>query len=125
MDAEIKSGPAEFTPSVAIVNAAAKTAEVTDDLGRKIVIRKISLFQRLRLIEALGASADIGQYLNHALAIASTVSINGTPISPVQTKEQLEALANTLDEDGYNAIVDGYNKHFKKAESGDAAAIKK
>jgi hypothetical protein len=112
------SGPAPgFSPSVAIVNAAAKTVAVTDGRGRKIVIRKVSLFQRLRLIEGLGSVADIGQYLNHALLIASVVSIDEVPESPPTSKTEIEALANRLDSDGFDAVVDGHNEHFKKGES--------
>lgn len=116
----IQSGPA-----ASMISAAASIVTVTDERGRKIGIRKPSLLDRMRLIEGLGALAENGAYLNHAVMLAAVTSIDGS-VEPVAcSKAQIEGMAARLDNEGLDAVVDGYSANFKKAETGDPDKIKK
>jgi hypothetical protein len=124
METNIVTG--DVSPSAALIGASRQPVVVTDALGRKITIRKLSLLDNLRLMEGMGpALAGNRPYMAHVEYLASVVSIDGSAEPIMTTKIQVEALAQRLDNDGLDAVVEGYNKNFAKQESGDPGEIKK
>lgn len=119
---------AAMTPSQTIVAAAARVAEVVDARNRRIKIRKLNALDRMRLLEAIGATgSEIPQYLGYAVLAASVVSIDGSVESPPATKKQLEAMVQRLDDEGLNAVALGYKEHFGfggPEDDGDPVKIK-
>jgi hypothetical protein len=107
-------------------NAGQRTADVTDARGRKIKIRKLTAFDRLRLFEALGGElSDNAMYFGYSMSASCVISIDGTVEAPPIKKIQIEAMIQRLDDDGLEAVAKGYRENFRGAESGDPAAIKK
>jgi hypothetical protein len=94
------------TPTAQIIRASQETAEVTDALGRRIVARRITALQRMRIIRVIGKDAGNPQYLGYALLAASCASIDGE-LEPIPVSiPQVEAMVDRLGDDGLTAIAE-------------------
>ena len=68
---------------------------------------------RRRVLKVLSdESAGKQKYLGLVMVAASVVEIDGDPVSLPTTELQFDALIDRLDDDGFNAIGAGLQKHF-------------
>ena len=97
----------ETSPSEQLVSRSASTSVVTDRLGRKIELRKLTPLDRMRMSKAAGADNSTNQpYMLYALVACSTVSIDGEPTISPQTAAHLEGVIALLGDEGYGAALD-------------------
>lgn len=93
------------TPSRQIVAAAHERLTVTDTAGRTIEFRRPNALDRLRLFKAVGASlAENDRYLGLAMLAACVTAIDGVPVPPATTENQIELLVQRLDDAGLTAV---------------------
>ena len=89
-----------------IVAAAARTSEVRDTLGRRLVLRQLNAVDRLRLFKALGPSlSENAAYLGLALIAVSVSSLADVPLPAPGSEAQLEALVARLGDEGLEAAA--------------------
>ena len=84
-----------------------REASVIDIGGRKIVVKKLSAINRMKLFKAVGPDgAENGKYLSYAALAASVTSIGDEPPMPFPTSAlQLESVITRLDDDGLEAVA--------------------
>lgn len=101
--------PTAETPSEAVVKAASRFTTITDDLGRALKVRKLGSMQRLDLAQLVGAegSANPGVMAPCSCAFA-VVEIDGEPILPPNSYNELRALVGRLEDEGIQAVEDAY-----------------
>lgn len=92
-------------------NQLLKEILVTDERGRKILLKKPKTLDLFRLIEILGSAADrSNRYVSMMHQLLYVKEIDGIPIAQISVKEELEALINRLDDDGMEAVIKGIGK---------------
>ncbi len=92
------------TPSQQIVAAAASLLAVTDALGRKLTVRRMRVSDRLRFVKIVpGGLQNNPLWMANALAIASVVDVNGVPVMPIQSEQDIERVGDMLGDEGLNA----------------------
>ena len=80
--------------------------EVTDGLGRRLSLRRLTLLERLRLFEAAGAELSRNdRWLGLAALAASVSAIDGVPVPLPASKAAVEAAVQRLDEPGIAAVA--------------------
>lgn len=95
-----------------------------DSQGRQVVIQRIRGAKRLRFLELVGANSENRSYVGIATLASSVISLNGEAILFPQTKMQLEALVERLDDGLLEEVGDAYGEAFpiKTAEEIEEAA---
>ena len=108
------------TPSEQIVKAAAKTFEVTDDLGRTITLKKPSPLANLDFAKAAGSGSG-GEvnaiYLSEVFHLKFVAAIDGATIVTPGTEAELRALYGRLGDEGNEAAQAGVAENFMGAAS--------
>jgi hypothetical protein len=95
-----------MTPSKTIVQAAAETLSTVDKRGRRLLLRRLTALDTLRLFKAAGpVLAQNGPWLSMAGLAFSVLEIEGVPIPPPATEPQIESLIDRLGDDGLAAIA--------------------
>ena len=121
-----EAGPvnADDAPSTKLVNAAKSEVTITDPKGRRIVLKSPGVLGQFRLIEMLGQTASNQVYVNMVLPLIYVASVDSDPAA-FNTKRELEALIQRLEEDGISAVMEAVNTHFRKADpDADKEAVK-
>lgn len=113
------------TPSQEIVQAARKTATFTDRRGRRIVIRKLNALHKVDMARLVGSEGMQNPYVSGPCALAFSVTeIDGEPIMPPATYDELRFLIQRLDDDGLEDVADAAVANFDipmdTATTGDA-----
>ncbi len=90
----------ESAPSAQIIAKANAEAIVTDARGRTIKLKKPGVLAQYRLIEALGDSAKNEVYMGMVLPLIFISEIDGDVVFQPNTKREVEALIQRLDEEG-------------------------
>ena len=94
------------TPAEGIVKAARKQMEVTDALGRKIVLRRLSPLDRMRLAKCVKPENSKNEgYMLYAMIAFSVTSIDDEDAVPPQNELHLEAMIQRLDDAGFEAVL--------------------
>jgi hypothetical protein len=82
--------------------------EVIDARGRVLLLRRLSVLDRLRLFEAAGAELSRNdRWLGLAVLAASVAAIDGVPVPVPASKAAIEAAVQRLDEAGLAAVAGG------------------
>ncbi len=96
-----------MNPSQAIIREATETFTATDKKGRRLVLRRRSALDTLRLFKAAGPIlAQNEPWLSMAGLAFSVLEIDGVPVPPPGTEPQIESLIDRLGDDGLAAIAD-------------------
>ncbi len=96
-----------MTPARSIVHQANATRTVTDSRGRKLVARRLTALDTLRLFKAAGpVLAQNEPWLSMAGLAFAVLEIDGVPVPPPATEPQIESLIDRLGEDGLAAVAD-------------------
>jgi hypothetical protein len=109
--------PTAETPSAAIVRNANKSATVVDTLGRAITVKRLTALDRMRLFAIAGPElAQNEPWISMAaIAFAVTGVGDGQYIRP-NTRRELDAAVEFLDEAGIFAAAQGYAQLMPKGE---------
>ena len=96
-----------MTPSQTIVRQAAKTLSVVDQTGRRLLLRRLTALDTLRLFKAAGpVLAQNEPWLSMAGMAFSVFEIDGVPMPGPTTEAQIESLIERLGDEGLTAIAD-------------------
>jgi len=107
MSDAIEGGAAE-----AILHKAAAEAQITDTAGRVFKLKNPGPLAQYRLVEKLGGQVASNQvYMNMVMPLIFIASIDGDPVR-IDSKAQLEALIQRLDEHGITAVMECYQENF-------------
>lgn len=105
----LRKGPAAAAaerPTDAIIRAATTPQEVTDSLGRKLMVRRPGALEKLRLFKAIGGENSKNEiYLGYATLAISVTSIDGQPMEPCKNEAHVEALVSELGDEGIEAVA--------------------
>jgi hypothetical protein len=116
------------TPTAQLLANAAAEFLVEDSKGRVFTLQRPGILAQFRIVEVMGASADIQTYRGMVTPLIYIAAIDGDPIAKPVNKLQLEALIQRVGDEGLDAVVKGIVKHFGDKEDdpeADKAAIKK
>ena len=80
--------------------------KITDSLGRVLEVKKPSPIERMRLIRACGAAADIQVYLGNANVSFFVRSIDGVPMPSPKKVEDVDALFERVGDEGIAAVAE-------------------
>lgn len=96
-------------PSEDLVRAALKQEEITDERGRKIVMRKPGVLAQFRLIQAVGPeTAANDTYMRMINPLLYVGSIDGEEVFPPASLREVELLIQRLDDEGLGAAMAWY-----------------
>jgi hypothetical protein len=96
-----------MSPAQTIIHRVQETFVATDKRGRKLLLRRLTALDTLRLFKAAGP--DLSQntsWLSMAGLAFSVLEIDGVPIPPPTTESQIENVVDLLGDDGLAAIAD-------------------
>jgi hypothetical protein len=114
----------ELTPVEQLLSTAKRTVEITDGLGRKIVLRRSGPLAQFKLVEALGDTASNGTYLSMCNPLLFISTIDGDAVS-MRTKREIETLIDRLGDEGCEAVMNGVLENFGRRNAGeDEQALK-
>src|ERR1700754_809486 len=114
----------ELTPVEQLLSTAKRTVEITDGLGRRIVLRKSGPLAQFKLVEALGDTASNGTYLSMCNPLLFISTIDGDAVS-MRTKREIETLIDRLGDEGCEAVMNGVLENFGRRNAGeDEQALK-
>jgi hypothetical protein len=92
------------SPSQAIVQDANRVEYVTDKLGRRLGVKRVSASLRRRVLKAMSAAnGDKPQLLFMAMIACACVSIDDAPVPFPTTELQIDALIDRLEQEGLDA----------------------
>jgi hypothetical protein len=95
-----------MTPSTSIMAASNATETILDTAGRQLIIRRLTVLDRLRLFKAAGPVLAQNQpWLGMALIASSVVAIDEVPVPPPSNEAQIEAMIARLGDGGVAAIA--------------------
>ncbi len=104
--------------TAAIIADARKEFEVKDSAGRTIVLRKPGVLAQFRTVEMVGGeSAKNEVFMGMILPVTYVCRIDGVDVPHPNTRRELDALIQRLDEHGLSAVVEGVVKHFDAGKS--------
>lgn len=96
-----------MTPTQSILNETAKPKTAVDKNGRRLLLRRLTALDTLRLFKAAGpVLAQNEPWLSMAGLAFSVVEIDGVPIPAPATKSQIESIIDRLGDAGLAAIAD-------------------
>jgi hypothetical protein len=96
-----------MSPSQIIVREAVKTYTAIDANGRRLVLRRLTALDTLRLFKAAGpVLAQNEPWLSMAGLAFSVLEIDAVPVPPPATEAQIESLIERLGDEGLAAIAD-------------------
>jgi len=96
-----------MSPSQTIVRYDRATFTATDEKGRKLLLRRLTALDTLRLFKAAGPElSQNAAWLSMAGLASSVLEIDGVPIPPPTTEAQVESLIDRLGDEELTAIAD-------------------
>jgi hypothetical protein len=96
-----------MTPSQIIVVEAGKSLTAVDSKGRRLIVRRLTALDTLRLFKAAGpVLAQNEPWLAMAGMACSVLEIDNVPVPTPTTEAQIEGLIDRLGEEGLAAIAD-------------------
>ena len=78
--------------------------EVIDDLGRKIVVKRLTALEKMRIAKIAGSDSSNAGYSIYITLAASVVSIDGEPEDFPMNIRAVEGLVTQLGDEGLDAV---------------------
>ena len=104
------------SPSESVVKKASESIEVTDSLGRKIVVRRPLLSSQLDLMVVVGPDASKNDmYMAMMNVLLHVVSIGGDPAPALVKKSDIDDFVNTLGNEGVETVTKAISDHFTQS----------
>ena len=99
-------------PSAIIVAAATAAPAVIDKSGRRLVLRRMTSLDKLRLFKAAGPFLSQNQpWLGMAMLACSVAEIDNVPVPPPTNEQQIESMVARLGDTGIAAVAEALNGH--------------
>lgn len=96
-----------MSPSRTIIRDAVRTIGTIDKTGRRLLVRRPTALDTLRLFKAAGPIlAQNEAWLSMAGLAFSVVEIDGVPVPTPATEAQIEGLVERLGDEGLSAIAE-------------------
>ena len=106
-------------PTQSILQDAASTNITTDKNGRRLLLRRLTALDTLRLFKAAGpVLAQNEPWLSMAGLAFSVLEIDGVPIPAPTSEPQIESVIERLGDAGLAAIADTLNDDPALADAG-------
>ena len=113
-------GEVEFFP----VRAADGSASVVDVLGRVLMVKKLTVVQKMRLFKICGPDGSRNPaYFGHAATAAAVQTMNGVPLANFTNEAGLERVADDLGDEGIEAAAAALMMLTKGDPSAERAAV--
>ncbi len=113
-----------MTPTTLILEQAAERTAINDASGRRLVIRRLTALDKLRLVKAAGPALSENQvWLGMAMLAASVLEIETVPVPMPTTEQQIEALVANVGEIGMEAVADALATHPGHSDPVGPAAV--
>lgn len=80
--------------------------EITDSLGRKIILKKPDILDKYDLMSALGSDSQVGYCLSQANLVLYAALLDGQVLESPKTKSEFRFRLKTLGDEGLSAILD-------------------
>jgi hypothetical protein len=105
-----------MTPSRSIVQDAAKTKQIADKTGRRLLIRKPTALDTLRLFKAAGpALAQNEPWLSMAALAWAVLEVDGVPAPALTSESQIESMIERLGNEGLTAVAENLDLNAEDA----------
>lgn len=101
-----------MSASERMIEKSRKTVEVTDSLGRKIVLRKPSRLEFGEFLSALGSESSNEAYLGWMLPTLFVFTINGEMTAPPDSKKNIISIFGEMGDEGHEAVMGAISAHF-------------
>jgi hypothetical protein len=112
-----------MSPTAAIVSAATVAPTVTDALGRRLTLRRMTSLDKLRLFKAAGPTLAQNQpWLGMALLACSVVEIDSVPVPSPANEQQIESMVARLGDLGIAAVAEALNRQGEVTRPSEVAA---
>jgi len=99
-----------MSPSTTIIAAATVAPTVTDALGRRLTLRRMTSLDKLRLFKAAGPTLAHNQpWLGMAMLACSVAEIDNVPVPPPTNEQQIELMVARLGDLGIAAVAEALN----------------
>ena len=106
--AVIKNAVDTETPTQAVAASARATLVVIDARGRSITVRRLSPLARMNMIRIIpAADGEKAQYVGYCALACGVAEIDGERYPNPTSIRQIEAIVQTLDDDGLEAVGRG------------------
>lgn len=99
----------ENQPPVSMQAASAEVSTITDARGRSLEVQRMTKRVQMRMMRQWGAASNVQMWVGNALIACHVKTIDGIPVPPPLTIDQVEALVDRLDDDGVNAVAEWLN----------------
>jgi len=100
----VREGAQSAAKSTAKAVSTANTLEKTDTRGRKLLVRRLSPLQRMRLAKLAGTeSANVG-YMGYVVTAASVAAIDDEPEEFPMSIRAVEAMIEQLGDEGLEVV---------------------
>ena len=111
-----------MSPSATIITAAAAAPSVTDRLGRRLTLRRMTSLDKLRLFKSAGPVLSQNQpWLGMAMLACSVAEIDNVPVPAPTNEQQIESMVARLGDLGIAAVAEALNGRPEVAQP-DAVA---
>jgi len=111
-----------MSPSATIIANATAAPTVTDSLGRRLALRRMTSLDKLRLFKAAGPVLAQNQpWLGMAMLACSVAEIDNVPVPPTTNEQQIESVVARLGDFGIAAVAEALNGQRETIQS-DAMA---
>ena len=101
-----------MSASEKIIEKSLKSVEVTDSLGRKIVLRKPSRWEFMEFLGLIGAKAGNSVYLGWALPVLFARQIDQDLLAPLDDLKNFRSNVEELGDEGHDAAMEAVSEHF-------------
>jgi uncharacterized protein YidB (DUF937 family) len=79
---------------------------ITDARGRSLEVKRLGRRDSMRLMRQWGTASNVETWLGNSLLAACVRAIDNVPVPMPQTVDQVEVLADRLDDAGLRAVAD-------------------
>jgi hypothetical protein len=108
-----------MTPSQSILNNAARPHTAVDKNGRRLLLRRLTALDTLRLFKAAGpVLAQNEPWLSMAGLAFSVVEIDGVPVPSPTTESQIESIIDRLGDAGLATVADSLKEELEPIDWG-------
>lgn len=112
-----------MSPSATIISAATIAPTVTDGLGRRLTLRRMTSLDKLRLFKAAGPVLAQNQpWLGMAVLAWSVAEIDNVPVPPPTNEQQIESMVARLGDLGIAAAAEALSGPLHITHSDTMAA---
>jgi hypothetical protein len=113
-----------MTPTQNVLSRVTETRAVIDAAGRRLLVRRATVIDTLRLLKAAGPLlAENQPWLGMAIMAMCVLSIDDLPIPAPQTEAQIESVFERLGDDGLAAVAGAFAADGENGHQVDGASL--